>query len=138
MTSTVTINDVGPRDGLQNQEKILDPADRVRLVRALLEAGVRDVEVAAFVSPRAVPAMAGAAEVVGALADVDDAHLAVLIPNMKGYELAKEVDTRGRAIVLTTTREHAELKRDQIHSFGKDDLIAGCSGSMSCTIEPVE
>jgi ATP-dependent Clp protease adaptor protein ClpS len=59
-------------------------------------------------------------------------------PVEKGYELAKEVDIRGRAIVLTTTREHAELKRDQIHAFGKDDLIDGCAGSMSATIEPVE
>jgi ATP-dependent Clp protease adaptor protein ClpS len=59
-------------------------------------------------------------------------------PAEKGYVLAKEVDTRGRAIVLTTTREHAELKRDQIHAFGKDDLIDGCKGSMSATIEPIE
>ena len=56
----------------------------------------------------------------------------------KGFQLAKEVDTGGRAIVLTTTREHAELKRDQIHAYGRDDLIAGCKGSMSATIEPVE
>jgi ATP-dependent Clp protease adaptor protein ClpS len=57
-------------------------------------------------------------------------------PPEKGYQLAKEVDTRGKAVVLTTTREHAELKRDQIHAFGKDDLIDGCKGSMSSTIEP--
>jgi ATP-dependent Clp protease adaptor protein ClpS len=57
-------------------------------------------------------------------------------PQEKGYQLAKEVDTRGKAVVLTTTREHAELKRDQIHAFGKDDLIDGCKGSMSSTIEP--
>ena len=59
-------------------------------------------------------------------------------PPEKGFQLAKEVDTRGKAIVLTTTREHAELKRDQIHAFGKDDLIDGCKGSMSATIEPVD
>ena len=59
-------------------------------------------------------------------------------PLEKGFQLADEVDTRGRAIVLTTTREHAELKRDQIHAYGKDDLIAGCKGSMTATIEPVE
>ncbi len=59
-------------------------------------------------------------------------------PLEKGYQIACEVDTRGRAIVLTTTREHAELKRDQIHAFGKDDLIRACKGSMSATIEPVE
>jgi ATP-dependent Clp protease adaptor protein ClpS len=58
-------------------------------------------------------------------------------PQEKGYQIAQEVDGRGRAIVLTTTREHAELKRDQIHSFGKDDQIRSCKGSMSASIEPV-
>ncbi len=59
-------------------------------------------------------------------------------PVEKGMQIASEVDTRGKAIVMTTTRELAELKRDQIHAFGKDDLIAGCKGSMSATIEPSE
>ena len=49
--------------------------------------------------------------------------------------LPKEVDGAGRAICLTTTQEHAELKMEQIHSFGKDDLIGRCQGSMSSTIE---
>jgi ATP-dependent Clp protease adaptor protein ClpS len=53
----------------------------------------------------------------------------------KGYQLAKEVDTTGRVIVLTTTKEHAELKQDQIHSFGPDPLIPRCKGSMSAVIE---
>jgi ATP-dependent Clp protease adaptor protein ClpS len=56
-------------------------------------------------------------------------------PAEKGYQLAKTVDTAGKAIVLTTTKEHAELKRDQILAYGKDDLIDGCQGSMSATIE---
>ncbi|MBX9788159.1 MAG: ATP-dependent Clp protease adaptor ClpS [Pirellulales bacterium] len=59
-------------------------------------------------------------------------------PPEKGYQLACEVDARGRAIVLTTTREHAELKRDQIHAYGKDGLVADCAGSMWSTIEPAE
>jgi ATP-dependent Clp protease adaptor protein ClpS len=59
-------------------------------------------------------------------------------PLEKGFRMAKEVDTQGRVIVLTTTREHAELKRDQIQAYGKDVLIAGCKGSMSATIEPAE
>lgn len=58
-------------------------------------------------------------------------------PVEKGAQIAVEVDTRGRAIVLTTTREHAELKRDQIHAFGKDPFIDSCQGSMSASIEPV-
>jgi ATP-dependent Clp protease adaptor protein ClpS len=57
-------------------------------------------------------------------------------PAEKGYLMAKEVDTQGRVIVLTTAREHAELKRDQVHAYGKDALIAGCKGSMRATIEP--
>ena len=51
--------------------------------------------------------------------------------------IAKSVDAEGRAVVLTTTREHAELKRDQIHAYGKDHL-EGSKGSMWSTIEPVE
>jgi len=54
-----------------------------------------------------------------------------------GFGIAKEVDASGRVVCLTTTREHAELKRDQIHSFGKDILIARCQGSMTASIEPV-
>jgi ATP-dependent Clp protease adaptor protein ClpS len=52
-------------------------------------------------------------------------------------EIAKTVDAEGRATVLTTTREHAELKRDQIHAYGKDNL-EGSKGSMWSTIEAVE
>jgi ATP-dependent Clp protease adaptor protein ClpS len=52
-------------------------------------------------------------------------------------KIAKCVDAEGRAVVLTTTREHAELKRDQIHAYGKDNL-EGSKGSMWSTIEPVE
>jgi len=57
-------------------------------------------------------------------------------PPEQGYQLAKEVDTQGRVIVCTTTKERAELKRDQIHAYGKDDLIDGCQGSMKASIEP--
>jgi ATP-dependent Clp protease adaptor protein ClpS len=57
-------------------------------------------------------------------------------PYPRGFKIAKEVDSAGRAICLTTTKEHAELKRDQILAFGKDDLIERCKGSMSATIEP--
>lgn len=54
----------------------------------------------------------------------------------RGMLIAKEVDTTGRAICLTTTKEHAELKRDQIHAFGRDKLIDRCQGSMWASIEP--
>ena len=57
-------------------------------------------------------------------------------PMERGFQIAKEVDSRGCAVCLTTTREHAELKRDQIHAYGRDNLIARCAGSMTATIEP--
>jgi ATP-dependent Clp protease adaptor protein ClpS len=56
----------------------------------------------------------------------------------KGMQIATAVDKTGRAICLTTTREHAELKRDQIHAFGRDVLMERCKGSMKASIEPVE
>ena len=59
-------------------------------------------------------------------------------PFEKGFQMAKEVDTTGRVIVITTTKEHAELKRDQIHAYGPDRRIRGCKGSMYATIEPAD
>jgi ATP-dependent Clp protease adaptor protein ClpS len=56
-------------------------------------------------------------------------------PFEQAYAMAKTVDTYGKVICLTTTKEHAELKRDQIHAFGKDPLASRCSGSMSASIE---
>ncbi len=58
-------------------------------------------------------------------------------PREKGFQMAKEVDTTGRVIVLTTTKEHAELKQEQIHAFGPDPLSSkDCKGSMTAIIEP--
>jgi ATP-dependent Clp protease adaptor protein ClpS len=58
-------------------------------------------------------------------------------PEEKGYQMALEVHTSGRVIVLTTTKEHAELKCDQIHAFGPDPWSTrDCKGSMSSLIEP--
>lgn len=78
----------------------------------------------------------------------DDDHSYLYVINMlaelfghppeKGYLMAKEVDTTGRVIVATTSRERAELKRDQIHAYGPDREIPRCQGSMSAVIEPAE
>ena len=54
----------------------------------------------------------------------------------RGYQLAKEVDNSGRAILMTTHRELAELKREQVLAYGTDIRIAECKGSMSAIIEP--
>lgn len=57
-------------------------------------------------------------------------------PSPTGIKMATEVDQKGKVIVLTTTREHAEFKRDQIHAFGADKLIRRSKGAMSASIEP--
>lgn len=54
----------------------------------------------------------------------------------RAFQLAKKVDDDGRVVCLTTHKEHAELKREQILAYGKDPLIASCAGSMSAVIEP--
>jgi ATP-dependent Clp protease adaptor protein ClpS len=59
-------------------------------------------------------------------------------PVEKGYQIAVEVHAKGRVIVDTTSKERAELKRDQIHAFGPDPLLPRCQGSMSATIEAAE
>ena len=59
-------------------------------------------------------------------------------PVEKGYKMAQEVDATGRVVVVTTNLEQAELKRDQIQSFGPDPLIPRCKGSMSAIVEPAE
>lgn len=57
-------------------------------------------------------------------------------PAEMGYKLAQQVDDKGRAVVLTTHKEKAELKRDQIHSYGTDYRVATCQGSMSAIVQP--
>src|SRR5712672_733538 len=52
-------------------------------------------------------------------------------PEPKGFKMAEQVDKNGRAIVLTTTKEHAELKQEQIHAYGPDPRLARCKGSMT-------
>lgn len=59
-------------------------------------------------------------------------------PLERAFQIAVKVDSAGRAICLTTHKEHAELKRDQVSAYGPDRLIAGCKGSMSAIIEPAD
>ena len=110
---------------------------------AVAELGVAPPPAAAKPSPRDKPKRQPRYHVV--LWNDDDHTFQYVIAMLKqlfghppetGFKLAKEVDAKGRVVVLTTTKEHAELKRDQIHAFGADKLIARSKGSMSASIEP--
>jgi len=85
--SAVRVREVGPRDGLQS-ERPLPVSARLGLIDALLDAGVHHLEAAAFVSPKAVPAMAGAAELVAALERRAGVTYTALVPNLRGAEQA--------------------------------------------------
>ena len=102
MSGRVVINDVGPRDGLQNQAATLSPDQRVEIINKLLEAGVDHIEVGSFVSPKAVPAMLGTDLVLSSLSH-NRGEFSVLVPNMKGYELALAAGARCVAMVLYGT-----------------------------------
>jgi hydroxymethylglutaryl-CoA lyase len=83
----IEIRDVGPRDGLQGESPVT-PARRAQLAVALADAGVRHVEAASFVSPKAVPSMAGGNDVVAELPQRDGVTWWALVPNARGAELA--------------------------------------------------
>ena len=102
MPEAVLITDVGPRDGLQNQPKILTIEQRIALIGAIAEAGVPQIEVGSFVSPRAVPTMAGTDQVFAALSQLPyySTPSVALIPNMKGYELARESGVKTVTMVV--------------------------------------
>ncbi len=100
MPDRVTINEVGPRDGLQSQSRILPVAERLQLIRALETAGISRIEAGSFVSPKAVPAMAGADALLKSLSPHGPANYSFLIPNMKGYELAREAGAESVTMVV--------------------------------------
>jgi hydroxymethylglutaryl-CoA lyase len=89
LPDTVTIREVGPRDGLQS-EAPLEVEARVRLIDALSSTGVRKLEAVSFVSPRAVPAMADAAEVWAQVRRAPGVEFSALVPNRRGAEAAVE------------------------------------------------
>jgi hydroxymethylglutaryl-CoA lyase len=88
MAEFVEIFEVGPRDGLQNEKRVIPAAEKIALVDALSVAGFRRIEVASFVSPKWVPQMADGAEVLAGLTRAEGVRYAALTPNMKGYERA--------------------------------------------------
>ncbi len=89
MPEAVEIFEVGPRDGLQNEKRLIPTAEKVALVDLLSRAGYRRIEVASFVSPKWVPQMADSAEVLAGIARAPGVRYAALTPNMKGYEGAR-------------------------------------------------
>lgn len=109
----LTIHEVGPRDGLQNEKSPVPAAGKVILLRALRGAGISSIEATSFVSPKAVPQMADAPEVLQATLEDPGAHYAALIINEKGYERALEAGCKSIAIVVVIS-ETLSLKNSRM------------------------
>lgn len=110
LPEAIVLREVGPRDGLQSERPIA-VLERVALIRGLVAAGLRTIEVGAFVSPRAVPAMAGSTEVVAALRDLDGVTRVGLVPNARG---ARDAVAAGVNALTCTISASAEYNRRNV------------------------
>src|SRR5579864_8813661 len=98
MSEQVRIVEVGPRDGLQNEKTPVAVEARISFIEALVGAGLRTVEVGAFVSPKAIPQMVGSDQVLRGLSQTSGGDFHVLVPNEKGYEAARSAGAKVIAV----------------------------------------
>jgi hydroxymethylglutaryl-CoA lyase len=118
----VAIREVGPRDGLQIEAPVPVPG-RVALIEALVAAGVVDIEVAAFVSPRAVPAMAGAADVLSLVERRPGVTRWALVPNLRGARQALAAGVDGLSVTVSASEAYSQ--RNVGMSVGESVSMAG-------------
>lgn len=149
MPSYVKIVEVGPRDGLQNEKNIVPTSVKIELIERLVSCGLSVVEATSFVSPKWVPQLADAREVVEAVKELEGARLPVLTPNLRGFEAAvaagaKEIavfasasESFSKANINCTIEESLARYRDVVHASTK--LSIPVRGYVSCVIGcPVE
>lgn len=126
LPDSISVRDVGPRDGLQPEEPTSVDA-RVELISRLTSAGVVDVEAVAFVSPTAVPAMAGAADVLAAIERVPGVRYWGLVPNVRGAEfaVAAGVDALTVTVSASETYSQANVRRSVAEAVaGVADIVS--------------
>jgi hydroxymethylglutaryl-CoA lyase len=103
MSDSVRIVEVGPRDGLQNENTPVSVADRIAFIEALVGAGLHTVEVGAFVSPKAIPQMVNSDQVLRGVKHHRDSEFHVLVPNEKGYAAAREAGAKVIAVFASAS-----------------------------------
>lgn len=132
-TGAVDIRDVGPRDGLQAEAPV-DIEARVRLVEGLVAAGVRHIEACSFVSPNAVPAMAGAAEVMAAVPRSEGVRYAALVPNLRGADMALAAGVDELTVTIsaseTYNRRNVKMSTAESESVLAEICQAAASGDV--------
>ncbi len=129
MAESVEIVEVGPRDGLQNEKRIIPTAEKIALVDALSLCGFRRIEVASFVSPKWVPQMADSAGVLAGIRRRPGVRYAALTPNMKGYEAAKAAGADEVAIFASASEgfSKANLNCTIAESFDRFRPVAAAA-----------
>ena len=141
----VRIVEVGPRDGLQNESRILEPAVRRELVERLVRAGLQDVEAGAFVSPRAVPQMAGSGGVLSGLARTPGVRYPVLVPNVRGFEDALAAGANYVAVFAAASETFSQKNircsiEESLQRYAEvlahaDETHVPVRGYVSCVVE---
>lgn len=104
----VKVVEVGPRDGLQNESRQVPTEEKVRLIEALAGTGLPHIELTSFVSPKWIPQMADAAEVVRTVKLPPAVTTSALVPNLKGYESAREAGLKEIAVFMSATESHSK------------------------------
>lgn len=134
--TAVLWTDVAPRDGLQNVAGTISTQAKVRLVRGLLDAGVPRVEATSFVSPRWVPQLADAAEVLAAFPQ-DLGRLRVLVPNLRGLELALQHGVRNVLVTIAATDSFNRRNVNRSVTESLDDLarITESAQAARCAVD---
>src|ERR1051325_10077543 len=120
MSIPITIVEVGPRDGLQNEKASVATADKIAFVNRLSETGLPVIEVSAFVSPKWVPQMADAAEVFAGITRAPGTRYTALVPNLAGLDRAMAAGVTEIAIFASSTET---FSRKNINQSIDDSLI---------------
>lgn len=104
---SVTIHEVGPRDGLQNESEIVSTEAKLALVKRLAAAGLRSIEVASFVSPKWIPQLADAEDLAARLPALPGVSYRALVPNLRGYERFRSTGKlHGAAVFISVSETH--------------------------------
>ncbi|CAN5892238.1 hydroxymethylglutaryl-CoA lyase [soil metagenome] len=103
-----TIYEVGPRDGLQNEARQVPTADKLRFIDALVDSGIREIEITSFVSPKWIPQLADATEVARGVRRQPGVHMSALVPNRRGLDAALAAGMKDIAVFLSASETHSK------------------------------
>ncbi len=149
----IMVSEVGPRDGLQSIKRLMPTAAKLRWIKGLADAGLREIEVGSFVSPKLLPQMADAEDVVAQAIRIPDLTVLALVPNLKGATHAFAAGVHKVTMPVSASRLHSKANinvtpkqaieavqqvcqlRDSIAAERRPKVEAGVSTAFGCTLE---